>query len=215
LGSEADSAPVGRTIRRRGDLARKVVLAVGGKILAAKLQIPKAGECKSTRQRYIARQAQVRDWERQVAQDVLAARIFFSAKEMIPCLSFRVIEYEPKREESRTPSPKVGGTRKGEGHNLLCPKPRSGEAHPDRALRYHGDLHRKVKGFNRLIDAEVIPNMMMIRSESSSSEEEDTYAPGFLDDPEMRQGRHRHVMIGDRVSGCIVSVLFSLSSQQN
>ncbi len=40
---------------------------------------------------------------------------------------------------------------------------------------------------------------------SSSSEESTTYYPGFLDDPEMTKGRHRHVMVGDRVTGCVVS----------
>jgi hypothetical protein len=43
---------------------------------------------------------------------------------------------------------------------------------------------------------------------STSSDEDDpddTYAVGLLDDPEMVQGRHRNVMIGDRVTGCIVS----------
>lgn len=40
---------------------------------------------------------------------------------------------------------------------------------------------------------------------SSSSEESTTYYPGFLDDPEMTKGRHRHVMVGDRVTGCILS----------
>jgi len=43
---------------------------------------------------------------------------------------------------------------------------------------------------------------------SSSSEDENlgnSYIPGFLDDPEMVQGRHRHVMVGDMVTGCVVS----------
>lgn len=40
---------------------------------------------------------------------------------------------------------------------------------------------------------------------TSSSEESTTYYPGFLDDPEMTFGRHRHVMVGDRVTGCVVS----------
>jgi len=39
---------------------------------------------------------------------------------------------------------------------------------------------------------------------TSSSEESDSYVPGFLDDPEMLQGRHRHVMVGDKVTGCVV-----------
>lgn len=42
-------------------------------------------------------------------------------------------------------------------------------------------------------------------SVSSSSEESGTYVPGFLDDPQMVQGRHRHVMVGDKVTGPIVS----------
>ena len=33
----------------------------------------------------------------------------------------------------------------------------------------------------------------------------DTYAVGLLDDPDMVQGRHRTVMIGDSATGCIVS----------
>ncbi len=40
---------------------------------------------------------------------------------------------------------------------------------------------------------------------STSSEESTSYYPGFLDDPEMTFGRHRHVMVGDRVTGCVVS----------
>jgi hypothetical protein len=40
---------------------------------------------------------------------------------------------------------------------------------------------------------------------SSSSEESTAYYPGFLDDPEMTKGRHRHVMVGDRGTGCVVS----------
>jgi hypothetical protein len=42
-------------------------------------------------------------------------------------------------------------------------------------------------------------------STTSSSDESDAYTPGFLDDPEMVQGRHRHVMVGDKVTGPIVS----------
>jgi hypothetical protein len=48
-------------------------------------------------------------------------------------------------------------------------------------------------------------------SSSSSSDERgggesnEEYQPGFLDDPAMVQGRHRHVMVGDKVTGPIVS----------
>ncbi|CAB9498317.1 Cyclin [Seminavis robusta] len=39
----------------------------------------------------------------------------------------------------------------------------------------------------------------------SSSSSEDSYIPGILDDPEIKYGRHRNVMIGDAVTGCIVA----------
>lgn len=39
---------------------------------------------------------------------------------------------------------------------------------------------------------------------SSSSEDSIVYEPGFLDDPNMKQGKHRHVMIGDRVTGPVI-----------
>lgn len=40
---------------------------------------------------------------------------------------------------------------------------------------------------------------------SASSDDSDVYTPGFLDDRDMRQGRHRNVMIGDKVTGPIIS----------
>ena len=39
----------------------------------------------------------------------------------------------------------------------------------------------------------------------SNASSEDSYIPGILDDPEMTLGRHRNVMIGDGVTGCIVA----------
>ena len=41
--------------------------------------------------------------------------------------------------------------------------------------------------------------------ESDSSEDSDVYVPGLLDDPEMVLGRHKSVIIGDAVTGPIVS----------
>lgn len=40
---------------------------------------------------------------------------------------------------------------------------------------------------------------------SVSSVDSDIYVSGFLDDPQMSQGRHRNVMVGDKVIGPIVS----------
>ena len=42
-------------------------------------------------------------------------------------------------------------------------------------------------------------------SSESSSEESGTYVCGFIDDPEWVSGRHRHVMVGDKNVGPIVS----------
>jgi len=40
---------------------------------------------------------------------------------------------------------------------------------------------------------------------SSSSDESTTYEPGFIDDPNMVQGKHRTAMVGDKVTGCVAS----------
>ena len=178
---------------------------------ATKVEIPQAGLSKSTRQRYIARQAQMREWECQVvAQDVLSGRMFFSAKDNYPVSVFSVIKYEPKREEAARRRQKLEA-RGGGGTQFVVP------ARDWRGTSYRALLPRRVhhkkrnhhqKGFNRFF-VDTQPNdrseHLDESAESSSSDEEDAYVPGFLDDPEMRQGRHRHVMIGDRVIGCIVS----------
>jgi len=39
----------------------------------------------------------------------------------------------------------------------------------------------------------------------SSDEESASYFPGFLDDPQMVQGKNRNVMLGDKVTGPIIS----------
>lgn len=39
---------------------------------------------------------------------------------------------------------------------------------------------------------------------TSSSDESTVYEPGFLDDPDMKQGKHRHVLVGDRVIGPVM-----------
>ena len=57
--------------------------------------------------------------------------------------------------------------------------------------------HHKTKSSNNDDDSST--------SSDSSSSSEDSYTPGLLDDPGMVLGRHRNVMIGDRVTGPIVS----------
>ena len=180
---------------------------------ATKVEIPQAGLSKSTRQRNIARQAQMREWECQVvAQDVLSGRMFFSAKDNYPVSVFSVIKYEPKREEAARRRQKLEA-RGGGGTQFVVP------ARDWRGTSYRALLPRRVhhkkrnhyyqkQGFNRFfVDTSTNDRNENLdeSADSSSSDEEDAYVPGFLDDPEMRQGRHRHVMIGDRVIGCVVS----------
>jgi hypothetical protein len=204
---------------------------------------------KSTRQWQIARQAQLRDWERQVAPQLFGkqdrgddgttatssgGRLFCSAKDAYPISVVSIIPYEPKREEAARRRQKLeacggGGTQfvvpprdwRGTSYRSLLPR---GGNRKHRQYHYSTECHDQ---FNRFLDHrqqqkntekvtsdddesrnKEIENSDMFSDASSSSfssEEEDPYVPGFLDDPEMRQGRHRHVMIGDRVSGCIVS----------
>lgn len=47
---------------------------------------------------------------------------------------------------------------------------------------------------------------------STSSSDSNTYFPGFLDDPQMVQGRHRHVMIGKCWVATLKDVLAALES---
>ena len=42
-------------------------------------------------------------------------------------------------------------------------------------------------------------------SSSSDGNDSDEYHPGFLDDPNVVHGRHRHTLIGDKLVGPIVS----------
>lgn len=86
-------------------------VATGGRRLdgdkAIKVTIPRTGFTR-TRQRSIARQAAIREWELQVAHGLqgeksdglLDGRVFFSSKENYPISIFSVIRYEPKREEA-------------------------------------------------------------------------------------------------------------------
>ena len=77
----------------------------------------------------------------------------------------------------------------------------------------HGDKEEESKAKEEQDDDDdddgesSISSMSTVSSVSSSSSEESifSYKPGFLDDPDMVQGRHRHVMVGDKVTGCIVS----------
>jgi Cyclin, N-terminal domain len=72
-----------------------------------------------------------------------------------------------------------------------------------RALLRRSEATTKTKQFNRFVRAP--DDVSETSSSSSSSEDSNHYVPGLLDDPGMVLGRHRTVMIGDRVTGPMVS----------
>lgn len=179
---------------------------------AYRVQIPLSQVLESkTRQRSIARQAAVREWEIRVANGLefgnhplLDGRVFFSARGGYPVGVFSVIRYEPKREEAARKRQKLEELGGG-GSQFVIPE-RDWRGTSYRALLPR--VERKNRAFNRLMTQPEDNEEMGSDSGSdvsTSSDESVAYVPGFLDDPEMVQGRHRHVMLGDRVTGCIVS----------
>jgi Cyclin, N-terminal domain len=72
-----------------------------------------------------------------------------------------------------------------------------------RALLRRGEAN-PTKQFNRFVRAPDDASDTSSSSSSSSSQDSNHYVPGLLDDPGMVLGRHRTVMIGDRVTGPMV-----------
>jgi hypothetical protein len=180
---------------------------------AIPVKIPQSGMVESkTTQRSIARQAAIREWETRVAlgldfghPPLLDGRVFFSARKGYPMSTFSLVRYEPKREEAARRRQKLEELGGG-GSQFVIPE-RDWRGTSYRALLPR--VEKKNKSFNRFLhrerDQEDETGSDSDIKVSTSSDESDEYVPGFLDDPEMVKGRHRHVMIGDRVTGCIVS----------
>jgi hypothetical protein len=176
-----------------------------------------------TKQKSIARQAALREWESQTAhglvegQDgppLLDGRIFFSAAGAYPVSVFSMIRYEPRKEEQQLRRQKLEALGGG-GSQFVLP------FRDWRGVSYRSLLPRKGQHtsafFDRFRSDGRDSNFVDFKREGSdnddddsstsscSSDDSDVYQPGLLDDPEMVQGRHRHVMIGDRASGPMVS----------
>jgi hypothetical protein len=176
-----------------------------------------------TKQRSIARQAALREWESQTAHGLvegkdgpplLDGRLFFSASGAYPVSVFSMIRYEPKKEEQQLRRQKLEALGGG-GSQFVLP------FRDWRGVSYRSLLPRKGQHisafFDRFRSDGRDSNFVDFKREGSdnddddssmsscSSDDSDVYQPGLLDDPEMVQGRHRHVMIGDRASGPMVS----------
>ncbi|KAL7533136.1 hypothetical protein ACHAXR_005065 [Thalassiosira sp. AJA248-18] len=158
---------------------------------------------------------------------LLDGRVFFSTKKSYPVALMSTIKYEPEKEETLRKRRQLeelggGGTQfvlperdwRGISYRALLPqvgKPKQNKAF-NRLLRGNASPaekgSKKVKPSSpRNIDTSSSGEDIDDTSSLSSSEESDcgAYYPGFLDDPHMVQGRNRNVMMGDKVTGPIIS----------
>eukprot|EP00986_Skeletonema_menzelii_P018064 scaffold24390_cov144-Skeletonema_menzelii.AAC.5 len=154
---------------------------------------------------------------------LLDARVFFSAKKSYPVAIFSTIKYEPQKEAAARRRKKLEELGGG-GTQFVLPE-RDWRGISYRALLPH-DVAKPNRAFNRLLAGSRAPEEMTKKSPNSgnldssmsgdsydsdddssesSSEESGTYVCGFIDDPEWVSGRHRHVMVGDKNVGPIVS----------
>lgn len=207
--------------RLDGDMAIRVKIPVAHNLLI------------QTKQKAVARQATIREWERATAHGLhhapmLDGRLFFSADSSYPVSVFSVIRYEPRREHAAFMRKKLeslggGGSQfvmptrdwRGISYRALLP-PRRSKHKTMNQQQYHE------KAFNRFLsqhparnwkengsyNEDSIDGNESMDDDESLSEDDDSvepYVPGVLDDPEMVLGRHRNVMIGDHVIGPIVS----------
>mmetsp|Transcript_26400 Transcript_26400/g.55147 ORF Transcript_26400/g.55147 Transcript_26400/m.55147 type:complete len:602 (-) Transcript_26400:1536-3341(-) len=158
---------------------------------------------------------------------LLDGRVFFSTKKSYPVAVFSTIKYEPKKEATlrrRKQLEELGGG----GTQFVLPE------RDWRGISYRALLpqeEKQNKAFNRLLggnasppekrykkakstsprDRDLFDNTSSSEEDSddatsvSSDEESASYFPGFLDDPQMVQGKNRNVMLGDKVTGPIIS----------
>jgi Cyclin, N-terminal domain len=161
---------------------------------------------------------------------LLDGRLFFSAAGSYPLGVFSLKRYEPKREEAALRRQKLEA-RGGGGSHFVIPS-RDWRGISFRALLPRKVEH---SAFNRFLTGRVTNTVRKSpaskrrpRGDSdlsgmsennhkdddedsdsedtlSSSSSEDSYIPGILDNPEMKLGRHRNVMIGDYITGCVVA----------
>ena len=187
-----------------------------------------------TKQRSIARQAALREWESQTAHGIVDdnggkmnrppladGRLFFSAAGAYPVSVFSMIRYEPRKEEQQLRRQKLEAL--GGGGSQFVPPTRDW-----RGVSYRSLLPRKRQNIPSFFDrfrSEEIGDYSMGKynaenpddddddddddnddgNSSTSSDDSDVYQPALLDDPEMKLGRHRNVIVGDKALGPIVS----------
>uniref|UniRef100_M4BRN6 Cyclin N-terminal domain-containing protein n=1 Tax=Hyaloperonospora arabidopsidis (strain Emoy2) TaxID=559515 RepID=M4BRN6_HYAAE len=137
--------------------------------------------------KFPAASAVVRRWEAVTAQEgLLDARLFFSRGCGYPLVTSTIINYNGKNDTTARRSRLASMS----GLALERPAP----THYDwRGTSYFRLLHATYSA----CDAD--------RDREDAHPERVPYSANFLDDPEFRQGRHRHVVRGDKSLGPIVS----------
>jgi len=172
--------------------------------------------------RSVAVNSSAREWEElHLAHGISAGRIFFSVQSSYPLGVFSMIPYEPKKEEAVRRRKKLeqmggGGSQfvipardwRGVSYAALL-KSKESNGHSVANLKRRLSTINKAGPPNTIQSTKRDSGSTKSSDEdglcSSSDESEHEYQPGFLDDPAMVQGRHRHVMVGDKVTGPIVS----------
>ena len=152
---------------------------------------------------------------------LLDSRVFFSSKKSYPMAVFSCIKYEPQKEEAARRRKKLeelggGGTQfvlperdwRGISYRALLPQKTDKDEAFNRLKGSSPSAKKskdKIQKSNSNSNGESSDESEEYDSTSVSSEESDDYVPGFLDDPAMKQGRHRNVMVGDKITGPIIS----------
>jgi len=181
---------------------------------AVHISVPRDPPGARTKQKAIANTAAIRTWERQTAHGLadktplLDGRLFMSASLGYPVSVFSVIRYEPRREQAEFLRKKLESLGGG-GSRFVMPQ------RDWRGISYRALLPRdtaKNSTFFNVFDLKNTDNMSQQEDEvsqdsdaSSESDDADEYVPGVLDDPGMVLGKNRHVMMGDFVTGPLVS----------
>lgn len=187
---------------------------------AIRVQIPVTTKT-LTKQRSIARQAALREWESQMTNGITNGtdgktpcpiadgRLFFSAAGAYPVSVFSMIRYEPRKEEQQLRRQKLEALGGG-GSQFVLP------SRDWRGVSYRSLLPRKKQSVSRVFDRFRSEELNLgfkdsdededdASASSFSSSDSDEYNPDLLDDPEMKLGRHRNIIIGDRSLGPMVT----------
>lgn len=130
--------------------------------------------------KYPAASAVVRRWESNtVVQGILGSRLFFSHGCGYPIATSTIMKYN---------------------QHAIIPRKRLASSHVMEPLSYDW----RGKSYYRLLHSTWSP-CDPDRDAQDAHPSSVVYIPNYLDDPEFRQGRHRHVVRGDKNIGPIIS----------